>query len=486
MFLSFFTTRYILEALGEVNFGLYNIIAGIVFLFSFIATTMATTSQRFISYSMGASKDIADVKKVIGASISLHMVIAVVAATFVVIGGLIFIYNILNIPSGSYGDATFILYTVSVGLIGTILSVPFEAILMAHENIIFVTLCQICSSLSRLVTAIVLLSFSTDRLRIYAVIMSVIPFILLFVQALYCLHKYSETRFSISDLKHWDLFREMGQFAGWVMVGTTCTTIRNQGVSILLNMFWGVIVNAANGIAGQVSCTLAYFSTSLTTSLRPQLVKSAGNKDIQRMNTLIIAACKYPLLLISLFGIPLIIAMPYILSLWLKTVPDYTSTFCRLLIISTLFNQSTIGLTIGMEACGKIKYVHTCVGITFLLMLPIGYLLAAKGFSPQSIMWCVVVSEIAASIIRIIIAAKTISLNVTMFVKDIIIRSALIIAIVTGISYFVWTHLVPNIFSFLIFGIVYFVEFLFMLYFIGLNRSEQIYLCNHIRKIYSK
>ncbi len=472
--IALFSTRYVLEALGEEDFGLYNVIAGVVALFSFIASTMATTTQRFISFTMGSAPDTGRIREVFGSSLCLHVVVAFVVAAVVLLGGWLLIDNVLSIPQGKHSDALFVLVSVCFGLVGTIVSVSFEALLMAHENIVFVSVCQMFNTLVKLGGALLLLYLEADRLRIYAVIMACLPFLLLLMEGSFCLKRYPESRFGVGELGRPVVFKEIGRFAGWVMIGTTCGTLRAQGVSIILNLFWGVVINAANGIATQVSSTLMFFSTSITTSLRPQLVKSAGEGDWNRMNTLVFAACKYPLLLLTLFGIPLIVAMPFVLSLWLKTVPDYSVVFCRLLVLSALFNQATIGLTIGMEACGKVKLIHTIVGGSFLLVLPVGYFFAHIGFPPQSLIWCIVINEIVASILRIILARRLIDLNVSRFFSDVLLRSGAVVAVLFLISYFIWNSVTPGLPMFLILCLTDFILFIVLTLVLGLNRHERL------------
>lgn len=166
------------------------------------------------------------------------------------------------------------------------------------------------------------------------------------------------------------------------MIGTTCGTIRQQGSSILLNMFFGIAINAANGIATQVNGVLMQFSSSITTAIRPQLVKSAGEGDKDRMLSLTYIACKFPFILTGILAVPLIVAMPTVLQLWLKNVPEYTVTFCRLLLISAVLNQSTIGMTVALEAYGKVKLIHSVIGLSFLLVIPAGYILFLNGMPP--------------------------------------------------------------------------------------------------------
>lgn len=471
--LSLYSTRFVLEALGQTDFGLYNVIAGVVSMFAFIAATMATTTQRFISFTMGQHGDLAHLRTVFGSSLTIHALLSVVVGLIVLVGGWLVIDNLLTIPPGKHELAIFVLFTVCAGLVGTINSVPFEALLMAHENMLFVSVCQVVNAVVKFGGAIVLLYIDGERLRIYAIILASLPFILYLLEAAFCLLRYPESRVSLRDMRPTLMMREFGKFAGWVMIGTTCTTLRSQGISIILNMFWGVVVNAANGVANQVNNTLQFFSTSITTSLRPQLIKSAGENDTQRMMTLIFASCKYPLLLISLAGVPIITAMPYILSLWLKSVPEYTCSFCRLMILCTMMRQSYMGLVSGMEAKGRVKRLHLMVGGLTISVVPAGYFLARAGFDPQLIYWCQVVSQFLCTVWLTYISGREIGLPRRRLLSEVYLRSLAVIAVLFAVNWGAWLFLPRSFLALVALGFIDIVTFAVLLYVFGLTDRER-------------
>lgn len=473
MAITLFSTRFILQALGETDFGIYNLIAGVVSMFAFIANTMATTTQRFISFTMGTKCDNECVSEVFYGSLFLHIAIAFIVAVIAQIGGELLIDNVLTIPGDKISAAKFVMWCVSIGLVGTIITVPFDSVLMAHENIILVSVTQIFNAAVRFFGIIFLLYFDVDRLRIYSLIMAALPFINLIVESSYCYRYYQEVRTKFRPFWNYNLYKSILGFASWVMIGTTCGTIRSQGISILLNMFWGVIVNAANGIAVQVNGVMQTFASSITTSIRPQLVKSAGEQNYQRMTTLTYVACKFPFLLTTLIAIPLIIAMPYVLQLWLKEVPQYTIVFCRLLLVSTMFNQLTIGMTVALEAYGKVRLIHTIAGMTFLLVLPISYILLRNGFAPQSVMWCLVVNEGLVSVLRVLIAKLQIGISIQRFLYEVLIKSLYVAIPATAVAFFVWNFLSPGLFSLVIMIIMTIITFCFLVFTVGINKSER-------------
>lgn len=484
--ISLYSTRFVLEALGADDYGLYNVVAGVVAMFAFISATMATSTQRFISFSMGLGNGPAEMKKVVGSAISIHLLMAVLVSAIVLLGGWWAINHMLDIPYGKTPDALFVLVCVVVGLVGTINSVPFEALLMAHENILYVSICQTVNALFKFGAAVVLLGVPTDRLRLYAVLMAVLPFIILILEAAYCLAKYSETRVSRTDFRPGTVMKELSKFAGWVMIGTTCMTLRNQGVAIILNIFWGVAVNAANAVANQVNSTLQFFSTSVTTSLRPQLVRSAGEGDYQRMMTLMTAASKYPLLLIILAASPIIVAMPYILSLWLKTVPDHTVTFCRIMLLSTIVGQAYMGIVNGMEAMGKVKLMHIFCGSAYLAVLPTGYILARQGFDPQCVYWCVVFFQIVILAYLIHLAGRQLNLDKKRFSLNVVGRSAVVAVLLTIADFFIWNYLSPSLLSLVTLGVADIVVFALLCYTIGFTGEEKRTVSKLVSKLSGK
>lgn len=470
--LSLFSTRYILLALGETDFGIYNLIAGVVGLFSFISITMAGTTQRYISYYMGG-EDMNLVKEVFYNSCVMHIVIALLVALIVEFGGIWCINNILSIPVDRFKDAIFVLHCVTCGLIATIICVPYEAILMAYENILFVSAVHTLKAVIMFAGAWVLLYFSTDRLRIYAEIMAVIPYVYLIVEFLYCHFKYKITRLEWHVIRDYSLIKSMGNFAGWVMVGVTCGTLRTQGSAVLLNMFFGVLVNAANGVALQVNGALQQFSSSVTVSIRPQLTKSIGCHDYGRMYSLTYAACKYPYLLMVLFAVPAIIAMPYLLRIWLKEVPEYSVVLCRLMLLSTMISLVSYGFTSAIEAYGKVKWLHLTVGIMHIFALPIGYILFKLGCPPQTIMWCIVLEEGINGWIRVFLVRHYLQIDIGYYLRNVILRSFLVTLIVFVCDYFIWRIIEATFVHFMLFLLIHTGIYLVCCIHYGLNESER-------------
>lgn len=479
---SLFATRYVLQALGAEDFGLYNVIAGVVAMFAFLSATMATTSQRYISFTRGETNDLSKLRIVFGSSITVHAILSLVLAVVVFGGGWWMIDHLLSIPDGKHGLAIFVLVTVTFGLIGTINSVPFEALLMAHENIFFVSVCQVVYAFVKFGGALLLLYINSDRLIVYSIILGIVPFVVYAMEAAYCLKNYPESRITKQNAKPSYMMKEFSKFAGWVMVGTVGTTVKTQGISILFNVFWGVVANAANGIAVQVNSTLQFFTASITTSLRPQLVQSAGEGNHSRMMTLAYAACKYQLLLVSLVACPLIVAMPYVLSLWLKDVPEYTVLFCQTIFIATMARQTYMGLLVGLEAQGDVKYLNIILGTVYIAVIPVGYIMAKIGLAPDSIYWGAVGAEVVIGISLILLSKNKLKLKVGNFISVVLVRSIAVIILLFLINWIMWHFMNGNVLSLLCLLIVDLVAFSLLSYFIALTSQERKKVLSFIRR----
>lgn len=408
LFLSLFSTRYVLEGLGESNFGIYNLIAGIVALFGFISATMAGITQRFLSYGIGATQDLDYVRLIFNTSIRLHLIIAVIVTFLILSGGLLLIRFVLNIPTENIYQANYVLFLTSLGVLFTVIGIPFEAILMAHENIVFVAIIQIVSSVLKFLAALYLLYLSKNQLIIYSSLMAVIPFLTVLAQGIYSSLRYKETKIIKISLINNPLRKEMQSFAGLTLWGNMGWAIRNQGTSIILNIFFGVLINAANGIANQVNGALMSLSSALTTSIRPQLVQNAGEKNFERMISLGFSACKYPIIFIAMIGAPILIGMPIVLKIWLNDIPAYTVLFCRFLIIDLIINQSTYGIALILDAVGKIRNLHLLVGCSLILITVVSYYVGKFSESPASIYWCIIANAIIIAIIRLKLVVDTI------------------------------------------------------------------------------
>lgn len=443
MIVTLLSSRWILMALGKEDFGIYNLVAGLLALLMFFNLSMSTATQRFLSFYLAKDSDIS-IKEVFYISCVLHFFVGIIVLLIIEVGGQLLLRSVLIIPEGKLSSAIIVLHSLSVSTFFTIISVPYNASLLAHENMIFVAFVNIIESLLKLVTAIFLLHYAGQRLILYAFCMMSIQILSTLLYRFYCNFHYNETKFHFHKIKNFALLREMLSYVGWNLIGSISSLCRTQGVSMLLNSFYGVAINAAYGIATQVKGQLSFFSSTIVSAARPQIVKSEGSGNRERMIALSNSTCKLTFLMLSMIAIPLIIEMPYVLTLWLKNVPEYTVSFTRLILILNLVFQFCIGTSIGIESVGRIRNLQIFVGGLHFLVLPVGYVMLKNGMQPYSIFVMVICEEIVGLFLRLIISHRVTGLNIFHFLKHVLFPSLLTFALVFSLCSIVQYSLPSN------------------------------------------
>lgn len=424
------SSRWVLMALGEEDFGIYSLIAGMLAMLSFLNVTMASSTQRFLSFALGKG-DMKELNCIFNLSCLLHLVVGfMVLCVFEIIGNL-FLDSILQIPVGKESDAVFVLHCLSVSMFIAVVSVPFYASLITHENMIFVACVQIGESILKLVIAIILLYYTGERIRLYAIFMMILPIFSNSMFIAYCVRHYAESKISISVVKRFDLLKQFAMYTGWNLIGGISHLFKSQGIAMLLNAFKGVVINAAFGIANQVNSQLQFFSSTIVTATRPQIVKSEGMGNRTRMTQISVTTCKLTFLMLAVLVAPFISECSYILRIWLKNVPNYTTSFVQLFLVGSLLRQLYTGVSIGIESVGSIKYLQIFVGGLHFFVLPVGYFLLLCNYGVLSVFYMLVLEELLCLILVTIISRQVTGLDVKWF-----LISCIIPCIVTfGVTY---------------------------------------------------
>lgn len=379
--ISLYTTRLILSSLGASDFGIFNIIGGAIVMLGFLNSTMANATQRFMSYAEG-ERNLNKKRRVFNVSMLLHGGIAIITGLILLIVMFPLFDGIFNILPERLFAAKVVYISMVISTIFTILNVPYDAVMNAHENMLYYSVIGIIEALLKLCVAIVCVYTSLDKLITYGILMAAIPFFTLSIMKIYCHRKYDECIFSFS--KYWDLklVKEISFFSGWNFLTAVSSLASVYGTGLVLNHFFGTILNAAQGIANQINGQMSSFSTNLIKSINPVIVKRAGEKNLIGMNEVSIAGCKYSTLLIILLAIPFIVEMPYILKNWLKEVPEWTSLFCCLQLSATVICQMANSAATAIYAQGNIKWYAIYKSIFNLLPIIVTYLSYTLGGGP--------------------------------------------------------------------------------------------------------
>lgn len=383
MFISLYTTRLILNSLGASDFGIFNIVGGAISMLGFLNAAMASATQRFMSYSEGEGNREKQ-KSIFNVSFILHLGISIVVGISLLIAGYFFFNGILNIPQNRIFAAQVIYGSLIISTMFTVMTVPYDAAMNAHENMKYYAIIGIIESTLKLAVAFICVYTNHDKLIIYGILMAIIPIITLTIMRFYC-HKYYKECI-ILPRKYWNkaLMKEMTSFAGWNFISSSTNMIGNYGLGIVLNIFFTTIVNAAQGIANQLNGLLISFANNMLKAVNPIIIKSKGANQQELFIKTIVTGCKLNFYLTAIFMLPAIIEMPFILKIWLKEVPEYAVIFSQLQLLRTMIEQITLLVSSSVAANGQIKQLSIASSIINLFPLPLIYLSFYYGAPPQS------------------------------------------------------------------------------------------------------
>ncbi len=467
--ISLLTIRFVLKSLGEIDYGIYSLIAGVITLISFVSESLSQTSIRFISVSLGSDGG-QQVPKVFSTCFSLHLYMAIIMTVILEVTGIFLFDGFLNIPDQRLFAARIVYHCMVATLFASILSTPFRAIFIANEKFSYIAIIGILESILKLLVAICILFSSLDRLILYGVLMSFVGFAVLF-----CFVVLSQKKFSghVSlQLVGIRKTKQIAQFAGWTLLDVFGTIANRQGYAIMLNKFYGPSTNAIFALAQHVESPLFSMSASAISSIRPQILKSYGEGNINRALRLSYFAGKLGFSLMALLAIPIFVMLPDVLSLWLGEYPLETVFFARMMIIASLMNQLSLGLATVNQALGKIKWFSIVVSSIRMSALPISIIMLSMGVSARVTMIIYMICESLASVSRVVVMRFIAGIEIRPFVTDVILRiipavvfSGLFCLLIYSFSNCIWLMLANAILTALIYSL--------SLYCIGLTEPEK-------------
>lgn len=379
--ISLYTTRLILNSLGASDFGIFNILGGAIGMLGFLNSTLANATQRFMSYTEGKGCHI-EKCKIFNVSLIIHIFIA--GLTLILLLGAMYplFDGILNIEPNRVFSAKVVYLSLVFSTVFTIINVPYDAVINSHENMLYYSIVGIFEALLRLAVAIACVYTSVDKLMLYGVLMALIPVISLSMMIIYCHKHYEECRLHLRKYYDIDLVKQIASFSGWNLLTAVSSLFSAQGIGVVLNHYFGTILNASQGIAQQINGQLSSFSANMLKALNPVIQKNAGMNDEEQMNRITIAGCKFSTYLVLVFAIPFIIEMPCILKLWLNNVPEWAVLFCVLQLIQTIICQMASSAATEVYAKGDIKGYAVYKSVMNFLPIVITYIAFKFGGSP--------------------------------------------------------------------------------------------------------
>ena len=406
--ISLYTSRIILQTLGVVDYGIYGVVGGIVTLFTFLNSSMAGSTSRFLTFELGRGNQVRLNETFVSAFI-LHVIIALVIVLVAETVGLWFLVHQLVIPPERLQAAHWVYQLSIVAMVINVTQVPYNATIIAHEKMQVYAYMEILNAVLRLLIVYVLVLCKGDKLIIFAVLVACIPILTTLVYRIYCSRNFGECKLAFI----WKpaVLKPMLNFSGWDIYGNMSVLVRTEGVNILLNLFFGPALNAAANIAAKIQAVTTSFLMNVLIASRPQIVKQYAKGNWKEMVTLIRDTLRINSFLFFVLSIPLLLEMDFVLHIWLGDVPAYTVTFCSYTLLFCFFSCMSGVVASGIHAAGRIKRLSLINGSLYLAVIPVSYLLFKNGAAP----WASYLFNVVAVFIGMLLNAYTLRLYVPQF-----------------------------------------------------------------------
>lgn len=436
MGISLYTSRVILQILGVEDFGIYNVVGGIIALFGFLSAALSGASQRFIAHALGGK----NVEKQQLVFCTINMVHYILAAIIFVVGetvGLWFLYTKMNIPADRFDAAVWVYHFSIVSSIFGILSSPYNALVIAYEKMNVFAYISILEAILKLGIVFMLLLFEVDKLILYAGLCLAVFASIRMIYTVYCKKRFIETKYKWQIDR--ELLKNLSTYISWDLIGSLATTMAIQGVNIVLNLFFGPVVNAARTISVQVQGLVQMFAGNFQSAVMPQIIKTYAQGDIVYMHSLIYRSCKLTFVLMFVMILPLLFETPYVLDLWLGQYPQYTVEFVKLSLLVALVDAMATPFMIAVRATGNIKIYSIVTGGLTLLLVPISYVLLRFGFDPTIVLIVHVAISSVCFVARLWIVKPLIQFSIRDFAKKVLVKTILVVILslplVIGLHY---------------------------------------------------
>ena len=469
MLVTLYTSRVVINILGVVDYGIYNIVAGVVVLFSFFNSAMTTASQRFLSLTIGKGNK-ENIQKVFSASLISHLILSLIIVILAESAGLWFIKTQLTIPDTRTSAAAIIYHIAIVTTCVNILRVPFNALIISYEKMNFYAYISIIEVFLKLIIVWFLSLFSFDKLILYSILLLLVNVAINIAYVVYGIKNCHVTLCLNTDKK---LLKEMTSFSGWNVFGAIADVGYKQGTNIILNIFYGVTLNAVMGITNQIRTSVYTFVSNFQVAANPQIIKSYAIKDIERFSLLVCGISKYSYYLMLLIAMPLILNMDFVLELWLRNPPEHSMNFAILILIFCLFDSLTGPLWTSMQASGKIKKYLLIISSSLLLNLPLTYIFLKFGYPPESMLVIQIFVNILTLIIRTFFIRK-VNIGFKKYFISVLIPIFLVSITSIQLPYFLGSKMSSGIIKFLCTGFASVVSIVTCIYLFGVSTDERI------------
>lgn len=483
MTVALYTSRVILQTLGVEDFGIYNVVAGFVTMLGFLHGAMSSATQRFLAFELGQSGE-KDVRGIFSMSLNIHILIALFVLLLGETIGLWFVKTQLTIPIDRLYAAEWVFHLALLSFMVTIISVPYNALIIAHEQMGIFAAVSIVDVTLKLLIVFMLGWFGMDKLILYGLLSLSVVFIISMVYRGYCKSRFVESKFRL----YWDrrLFNTMLSYTGWNLWGNIAAVMSGQGINVLLNIFFGPSVNAARAIAMQVSAALNSFVQNLQAAVNPQIIKSYAAQDMAYMHKLVCYGAKYNFFVLLLLALPVLNNIELILPIWLEVVPESTSIFVKLVIYIILIDSLSPSLMTAAQATGRIKLYQFVVGGILLINVPASYIVLKMGGAPYTVFYIAIGLSIVALLARVYLISFLIEMKKSRYIVDSMVPVLSVAALVFIINYFVDVKFPSSLLGFFLSIFTSGVLVVITVLMVGLKKDERVVLSKVFFKMKEK
>lgn len=470
MAVSLYTSRVVLNTLGVNDYGIQNVVGGFVSMFSMISGSIGTAIVRFLTYDLGKG-DKNKLAVTFSTSVNIQLITILFLLFLAEIIGVWFLNSKMNIPSDRIYAANWVfqmsLASFCVGLINT----PYSSLIVAYERMNIFAYFSIVDVILKLTVAYLLVIAPFDKLIFYSSLLLCVSIISCLLYVFYCNRSFIESRYRMIVNRR--VMIEMGKFTGWNYIGACTSILRTQGINIILNMFFGVAINAARGIATQVEMAVTQCIQNLSYAISPQITKSYARKDFSYLYNLICYGAKYTYFLVLIIVIPIIFETHIILELWLKNVPSYTVVFTRLSLIILLDDCICNTLTDALTATGDIKKLHIMVGCVVLPVIPLSYVLFLYEYPPYSCYILCIIALVVKYMFELVFVKEKIGLSLSRYSSITIYRVIPVTILAIAYPLFIMYLMDESVFRFVLLTITSLLWSLLVVLFVGLSKIER-------------
>ncbi|WP_312825289.1 MATE family efflux transporter [Epilithonimonas sp.] len=473
-----FTAGIVLNTLGITDYGIYNVVGGFVSMFGFLNASMSSATQRFLSFDLGKN-DFEQLRKTFSTTVTIHFAIAILIVLVLETFGLWYINYKLNVPSERMMAVNIVFQFSVVSSFLGIVQVPYNALITAHERFNVYAYISFLEIAFKLAILYFLVCVQHDKLVLYSTLLFVSSFVIRMVYRIYSRRNFPESNYEFYFDKSY--FKEILSFTGWNIFGNVATVARGQGNNMLLNLFFGPVLNAAYGVSTQFQGVINSFVSNFQVAVNPQIIKTYANREFEKSIFLMKESSKLSYFLMLIMSVPMVYNIDYILEIWIKKVPPYTNTFICISLVGVLLDAISNPLMTAARASGKIKWYQIIISITIFLSLPLSYFALKIYKNPNLIFIIISILNFGALVFRIYFLQNMISLNVKDFIKDVFIKILVCTTIVFLANYTLYYYYgaANTIISLIIFGIINVISTSLVIVLFGINKHEKKFIKNY-------